>query len=104
MYAVIYAILLPACSFAMALFGFFVGRCARKLPIIDDNLPWTMHRSQIPPIIEVSQYPPTPTSSAVASNPQSIRLIIDSRQADQLLYDHWREQFVAALALQDSSR
>lgn len=49
MYAAIYAILLPACSFAMGLFGFFVGRCGRKLPIIDNNLPWAMHRSQIPP-------------------------------------------------------
>jgi hypothetical protein len=27
------------------MFGFFVGRCARRLPIIDDNMPWTMHRS-----------------------------------------------------------
>ncbi len=38
------AILLLACSSIMCLVGFFVGRCARKLPIIDDNLPWTMHR------------------------------------------------------------
>jgi hypothetical protein len=44
----------------MSLFGFFVGRCSRKLPIIDDNLPWTMHRGQIPPAIEDGQPPPTP--------------------------------------------
>jgi hypothetical protein len=48
MLAVIYILLLPICSFVMSLFGFFVGRCSRKLPIIDDKLPWTMHRSQIP--------------------------------------------------------
>jgi hypothetical protein len=46
--AAIYLLLLPACSFIMGLFGFFVGRCARKLPIIDERLPWTMHRGQIP--------------------------------------------------------
>jgi hypothetical protein len=26
---------------------FFVGRCARKMPVIDDNLPWTLHRGQV---------------------------------------------------------
>ena len=31
----------------MGLFGFWIGRCARKLPIIDDKLPWTVHRDQI---------------------------------------------------------
>jgi len=36
------------CSFFLCLFSFFVGRCARKLPIIDDGLPWTMSRSQFP--------------------------------------------------------
>lgn len=44
----IYTILLLVCSFTLCIFGFFVGRCARKLPIIDNNLPWTLHRSQIP--------------------------------------------------------
>lgn len=44
----IYTILLLVCSFTLCIFGFFVGRCAKKLPIIDDNLPWTVHRSQIP--------------------------------------------------------
>jgi hypothetical protein len=32
----------------MGLLGFWIGRCARRLPIIDDNLPWTLHRNQIP--------------------------------------------------------
>jgi hypothetical protein len=44
----IYFILLLVCSFTLCIFGFFVGRCARKLPIIDNNLPWTLHRGQIP--------------------------------------------------------
>ena len=30
------------------LFSFAVGRCARKLPVID-GLPWVMHRSAVPP-------------------------------------------------------
>jgi hypothetical protein len=45
---VFYFLVSLGCSFIMGLFGFFVGRCARKLPIIDDKLPWTMHRSQMP--------------------------------------------------------
>jgi hypothetical protein len=44
--------LLIACSVIMSLFGFWVGRCARKLPIIDDNLPWTLHRGQVPTATE----------------------------------------------------
>ena len=40
-------LLLPICSVVMGLFGFWIGRCARRLPIIDDKLPWTVHRNQI---------------------------------------------------------
>jgi hypothetical protein len=57
----IYALYLVACSSITGLFGFFVGRCARKLPIIDNNLPWTMSRSQAPIAIEDGRptlYPP----------------------------------------------
>jgi hypothetical protein len=66
----IFALLLIACSSIIGLFGFFVGRCARKLPIIDDRMPWTMHRGQIPPTIENSRaaavqphWPDSPTGS-----------------------------------------
>ncbi len=41
-------VLLP-CSVITGLLGFWVGRCARKLPIVDGSLPWTFHRGQIPP-------------------------------------------------------
>ena len=41
-------LLLPICSLVMGLLGFWVGRCARKLPIIDDKLPRTLYRNQIP--------------------------------------------------------
>jgi hypothetical protein len=47
MIALIYGFALVAISLATGLFGFFVGRCARKLPVIDDNLPWTVHRGQL---------------------------------------------------------
>jgi hypothetical protein len=43
---VTFVITSAAISFILFLFGFWTGRCARKLPIIDDNLPWTMHRGQ----------------------------------------------------------
>ena len=42
--SIILILVLPS---IMCLFGFFVGRCSRKLPIIDDNLPWTMHRGHM---------------------------------------------------------
>lgn len=45
----IYAALLPTCSFIIGVFGFFVGRRARKIPILDDNLPRALHRGQLPP-------------------------------------------------------
>jgi hypothetical protein len=43
-----YSFVSLAISFSLGIFGFFVGRCARKLPVIDDKLPWAIHRSQIP--------------------------------------------------------
>ena len=43
-----YAFVFVASSVTMGLLGFWIGRCARKLPIIDDNLPWTLHRGQMP--------------------------------------------------------
>jgi hypothetical protein len=45
--ALSFVLLVPACSVIMGLLGFWLGRCARKLPIIDDKLPWTLRRSQI---------------------------------------------------------
>ena len=47
MLAVLYAALLPICSFTLAIFGFFVGRCARKIPILYDNLPRALHRGEV---------------------------------------------------------
>jgi hypothetical protein len=32
--------------FLLFLLGFMIGRCARRIPIIDNNLPWTMSRDQ----------------------------------------------------------
>jgi hypothetical protein len=43
---VIFTILWLAIAIALGLFGFFLGRCARKLPIIDNKLPWTLSRDQ----------------------------------------------------------
>jgi hypothetical protein len=34
------------CAFTSA-FSFWIGRCARRLPIIDDKMPWTMSRAQL---------------------------------------------------------
>jgi len=45
----IYAVLLPVCSFIVGVFGFFVGRCSRKIPILDEDLPRALYRGQLPP-------------------------------------------------------
>jgi hypothetical protein len=45
----IYAVLLLTCSVALCIFGFFVGRCARKIPILDEHLPRALHRGEVPP-------------------------------------------------------
>jgi hypothetical protein len=58
MTALLYILFLLLCSGFMGLLGFWIGRCARKLPIIDGNLPWTLNRDQIqaaPEIPEESQ-------------------------------------------------
>jgi hypothetical protein len=44
---VIFTILWLAIAIALCLFGFFLGRCARKLPFIDNRLPWTLSRDQV---------------------------------------------------------
>ena len=44
-----YLLLLPICSVVMGLLGFWTGRCARRLPFIDNKLPWTLCRSQAQP-------------------------------------------------------
>ena len=46
MLTLIYGFALVASSFTPGLFGFFVGRCARRMPVIDDRLPWAIHRGQ----------------------------------------------------------
>lgn len=43
---VTYTIIWLASSFGLCLFGFLLGRCARRLPIIDSRLPWTLSRDQ----------------------------------------------------------
>jgi hypothetical protein len=58
MFIGIYFFLLPICSFVFCVFGFFVGRCARRLPIVDNGLPWAISRSQIthqPDLTELAQ-------------------------------------------------
>ena len=49
MFVVIYTLTGLAVLVVTNLFSFAVGRCARKLPVIDDGLPWVMHRSAVPP-------------------------------------------------------
>jgi hypothetical protein len=48
MVALISDLFWPACSLALCVFGFFVGRCARKIPILDDHLPRALYRGQTP--------------------------------------------------------
>jgi hypothetical protein len=48
MFIMIYTLLWLAVLAVTNLFSFVLGRCARKLPVIDYGLPWVMHRSAVP--------------------------------------------------------
>jgi len=72
MHTVYYVLVLLACSVIMGLFGFWVGRCTRKLPIIDDNLPWTLHRGQAP---VATQEPEKQDSPALRWPHSTLRMI-----------------------------
>ncbi len=50
MFMVIYTILWLLSALALLLFGFLAGRFARKLPVIDDALPWTLRWGEILPV------------------------------------------------------
>jgi hypothetical protein len=50
---------LTCCAPVMGILGFWVGRCARRLPVIDNNLPWAMRHFQRPqPAADNAQRPP----------------------------------------------
>lgn len=54
------------------LFGFLFGRCARKLPIIDETLPWTLHWGQVVPSCGRDAAAPgqTPARGSFPSDPR----------------------------------
>jgi len=48
MHTVIYILIWIGCSLSLSVFSFILGRCARRLPLIDDCMvPWVMHRGAI---------------------------------------------------------
>jgi hypothetical protein len=44
----IYIAIFSAFTFVSCALAFLVGRCARRLPFLDDRIPWTMCRGQLP--------------------------------------------------------
>ena len=49
MTAVIFVFICIASLPGLFLFGFFFGRCARRLPLMDESLPWTLNWGEIIP-------------------------------------------------------
>ena len=49
MFIVLYTILWFLATLCIFIFGFLVGRFARKIPLIDDAVPWTLHWGSIQP-------------------------------------------------------
>jgi hypothetical protein len=47
MFIVIYTIAWLLSSLGLSLLGFLAGRFGRKLPLLDDALPWTLHWGEI---------------------------------------------------------
>ncbi len=49
MHTVIYFLIWIGWSLSLNVFSFILGRCARRLPLIDECMvPWVMHRDAIP--------------------------------------------------------
>jgi len=69
----IYSALLPICSFFMCIFGFLVGRCSRKIPILDNNLPRALYRGQALP--KCSQIIKEPVADTTQCHDESLRII-----------------------------
>ncbi len=49
MFFVIYTAIWLLASLGLLVFGFLAGRFSRKLPAIDNALPWTLHWGEILP-------------------------------------------------------
>jgi len=48
MHTVTYFLIWMGCSLSLNVFSFILGRCARRIPLIDDCMvPWVMHRGAI---------------------------------------------------------
>jgi hypothetical protein len=60
MASLIYILYLFLCSAILGLLGFWIGRCSRKVPIIDSNLPWTLNRAQSPAALRIPEEPEAP--------------------------------------------
>jgi hypothetical protein len=46
MLTVLYISVFLVFTFASSVVAFLAGRCARRFPLLDNHLPWTMHRGQ----------------------------------------------------------
>jgi hypothetical protein len=64
MMLIIYAAIVLTRSVIVCIFSFWMGRCSRELPFIDDSLPWTMSRGQAAPCTAHCRLHTTATSSA----------------------------------------
>jgi hypothetical protein len=48
MHTVIYVLIWIGCTLCLSVFSFILGRCARRLPLIDNCMvPWVIHRGAI---------------------------------------------------------
>ena len=68
MFIVIYTLVWLAVLAVTNLFSFAVGRCGRKLPVIDYGLPWVMHRSSVPPTERSGAMPRSGAGTAPADD------------------------------------
>ena len=56
MHTVIYVLIWIGCSLCLSVFSFILGRCARRLPLIDNCMvPWVIHRDAIASGAELSR-------------------------------------------------
>jgi hypothetical protein len=70
MFILIYTAMWLLASLGLLMFGFLAGRFSRKLPVIDNALPWTLHWGEILPDRSRSQ---TQGAPSFASRPRRPR-------------------------------
>ena len=69
----IYAALSLTFVLVLCVLSFWIGRCGRRIPIIDEGLPWTLRLDEAPPCAEDCTEAHLNTEAHLKSAPDHLR-------------------------------